>query len=199
MLSCQGNVKIFSMKKHVVLETLSGSRLYGLETPSSDWDYYRVILDPELKKTDHSITEDGEFDNLTSDFNRFQELVFTGTHQALEALWSPIKVVDPNYLPFFEALRPNINMATEKYYKAIKHVGQSHGKKNLKFSEIPYKHKRHALRLALNLGDLWEYGKFNPRLSEDRVSFVNTVASLSKNRFYTILQRVTPVDLQLWD
>lgn len=89
------------MPNAIILETVHGSHLYGLNHAGSDRDSFRVVAGSG--RTIQRIT--GEDDITQMPLNRFLENVFHGSHQSCEALFSPLATIDPQYAPYFEGIR----------------------------------------------------------------------------------------------
>jgi hypothetical protein len=65
-------------------------------------------------------------------------------------------------------------MVYETYFRTIKSFALQEG----------YKHKRHALRLALNLQDIGRYGRFNPTLSQEDRAYISDMATKGHEDVY---------------
>lgn len=147
----------------MILETIHGSHLYGLNHPDSDRDVFRVV--ESQSRTTHVIR--GEEDITQMPFDRFLENVFHGSPQSCEALFSPLATIDPMYEPFLRAIRVTGDDVFQRYRRTIK-----------AFSYGTDKQKRHAMRLGFNLADLRKYGRFNPTLTNDQRTSVILVSQL---------------------
>lgn len=131
-----------------IFETIHGSHLYGLAHAGSDVDTYRVILDKVKNK--HTIS--GDQDVTVVSLDKFLLQAGKGNPQALEAMFSPIPSLD-EISALRSAFRPNLAETIHTYSRTIRNF--SHGDR---------KQQRHALRLAINVNDLYKYGYFNPML-----------------------------------
>lgn len=150
----------------VLLKTIHGSKLYNLSHENSDDDIYIVTERGPAKQK--MSTEDGvTTDIFLIGLDEFLHKVFRGTHQAIEALNSPVKEVAPEYASFFDGIRAYSPLIEETYDRTIRHLANGD----------TYKKRRHACRLALNLLELRRYGKFNPSLSARQVKLVNELAT----------------------
>lgn len=160
------------MEREVLFKTVHGSRLYGLNHAGSDEDFYTVVTKKPAednhtkaryaKQTIH----DGE-DTLLIDFGTWVEQCKSGVPQALEAMFSDMVVGDDRVAEFREDFRAG-SECWSRYLRTIK---------SFVFSDNnPYKRKRHALRLAINLQELMECGRFNPTLSKNDAAFVSRMA-----------------------
>lgn len=162
----------------VLFRTIHGSRLYGLDNEDSDTDYYTVIPRKSTKKKKYAkqTINDG-VDSMVVDFSTFRVYCDMGVPQALEALFSPVPEVDV-IADFRNSYRIDTGAVVERYRRTIKSFSLGE----------EYKKKRHALRLALNLREAVETGRFNPRLSDFDVLFVSRVAQDEK--YFEILESI---------
>jgi hypothetical protein len=156
--------KGFSM---ILLRTIHGSHLYGLAHADSDRDIYEVFATTRTaRKRNIKQTIVNGIDKTSVDMSTFMHMVDECVPQALEALWSPVAEID-NINSFRTQYRVNRAKMKEVYIRTA-----------LKFVEVgSFKHKRHALRLILNLGTALEYGKFNPQLSATDLIILNAAGS----------------------
>lgn len=157
-----------------IFTTIHGSRLYGLEHASSDHDYYRVVTDKHRFEEGERGQRVRSFGDKTEDtlvitFTDFLRRVSKGSHQALEALFSPVKVWDDAGLsrkPFIEAQRVTSPDAFEAYERTIR-----------KFAFGDFKRRRHGVRLSMNLGELRYMGRFNPHMTPKQIGYANECAT----------------------
>lgn len=159
---------IESWRGDILLETVHGSRLYGLDHADSDEDYYVVTEHGPAKQ---KVTQ--EADGTTADFfiiglDSFLQKVEKGTHQAIEALHSREAFYKPGWREYFQGLRTYSPLIEETYDRTIRHLALGD----------TYKKRRHAVRLMLNLKELREYGKFDPKLDEIQRNVVDWLATL---------------------
>lgn len=148
-----------------IFTTVAGSRLYGFDRTGSDYDTFTVTDSTKLKAKQ---TVDGPFDLVKVGLNGFLIKALGGSHQSVEALMSPLKEWNEDFLylkPFIDNMVVCGAPVYQKYERTIK-----------KFCFGDFKRRRHAARLSLNLADLRESGRFNPILSENDKRFCNTVA-----------------------
>jgi len=178
----------WSEKDTVLLKTVHGSRLYGLEHANSDDDYYVVTPTQNTKKqlnAKHKI--DGDLDTVTTDFASFVQMCNNGVPQALETMFSK-KTVSP----FFEEYRQSWFAAdptvVSRYLRTIKSFSLEEGAKQEKY-------RRHALRLSLNLDELVNTGRFDPTLSKQNVSLVKRLATKNQEQYFNELNAINPFDL----
>lgn len=151
------------MTPDTILETIHGSRLYGLARADSDEDTFKVVSGSSRTR----VRQEGIHDDIVMDLDEFLRRVFHGSHQACEALWSPYATVDPKYQPMFAGLRVTGADAFARYRRTIK-----------SFSYGTLKQRRHAVRLGYNLADLRKYGRFNPVLTPGQKHHTLIIADL---------------------
>lgn len=151
----------------IIFYTRHGSRLYGLHHEGSDYDTYTVTT--SLKnKAQHDVNKVTGEDKVRVGLDTFLIRVHEGSHQALEALFSPYKVWNPDYYhlqPMIDSYRVAGPEVYAKYERTIKH-----------FCYGELKQRRHAVRLYLNLADMRQDGRFDPRVSETDLRLINSAA-----------------------
>lgn len=165
----------------ILFKTIHGSRLYGLATLDSDWDYYTVVATKphrRRKKYAKQTIKDG-IDSTVIDLSTFRVYCDMGIPQALEALFSPVAEIDM-IADFRQNYRVDTAAMMAKYKDTI----------NAFMHKPTYKKQRHALRLALNLTEALETGRFNPRLSREDVIFVDFAADM--DNYLEILRKTIP-------
>ena len=134
-----------------ILRTVHGSRLYGLAGPNSDEDIFTVY--PTGRNSQKII---GTIDYIDWNLPTFIKNVGEGIPQALEALWSEQAFIADEYKPWFSKMYPNFISMVDNYSSTMhSSVLQGTAKGN-----------QRAMRMAYNLGEAYEYGKFNPTISE---------------------------------
>lgn len=108
------------MVKQIIFETVHGSRLYGLDHEQSDYDLYRVYEGGGTRLKQRM--SDG-VDVVSGDLNAFVSRALSGSHQSLEALFSPVKKFEPGmqekWGPFLDGLRVTGSEVFEKYERTI--------------------------------------------------------------------------------
>lgn len=165
----------------LIFETIHGSHLYGMAHAESDRDMYYVYDD--RRKARQKV---GEEDAVRVGLDDFMRKAYSGSHQSLEALFSPVKVWhDERYKEFIEGTYVPAAEVREKYMRTIKSFTHAEGPDG-------FKRRRHGLRLALNLHELTNWGRFNPRLSELTVDTITAVArELEGERLYNVARAIT--------
>lgn len=152
---------------NLIFETIHGSHLYGLANESSDRDVF-FVTDARSSKSRHSFNEPLGLDQVRVGLGTFLRRVQEGSHQSVEALFSPYKVWhQPAYREMIETTRVTGGAVFAKYERTIK-----------SFSYGDLKRRRHACRLALNLRDLRSSGRFNPVLTQYEVVYINKFAKV---------------------
>lgn len=154
-------------KNRVVLfQTPHGSHLYGTSHPLSDRDVFTVVEKlPYPPHNGHSkyarqTIKDG-LDETVVDLSTFLNGCASGVPQYLEAMFSHEATID--HLEEFRAQYHVGSAVVPTYIRTIKSFSYDE-------RDGGTKKRRHALRLALNARDILRYGRFNPRLPEDRVA-----------------------------
>lgn len=158
----------------VIFTTIHGSRLYGLDHAGSDHDTFTVVTDKHDfgDRTTRQVVR-GYGDQVTNDITftlrEFMKRADNGSHQALEAIFSPVKEW-PNrkhmYRRYIESWVIGSPDAFAAYERTIR-----------KFAFGDFKRRRHGVRLAQNLGALRHLGRFNPRMSTKEISYANQLAN----------------------
>ena len=143
-----------------ILTTVAGSHLYGLNHASSDYDTYKVVLTGCTRQ--HMV---GRFDLTTVTLRDYLKQVEKGVPQSLEALFSPVKQVEPEWAAYFEALRPDYYKTLATYERTIRNF----------LNAGDAKRWRHAVRMSFNLRDFQAKGVFNPRLDAGQRAVVQSV------------------------
>ena len=154
------------MEDNVVFTTIHGSRLYGFSHAGSDYDRFTVFSDD--RRARHSVS--GELDHVRMGISRFLELAEGGSHQSVEALFSPVKEWGSSAWMFRSMLEGMVITGSEvfaKYERTIK-----------AFAHGDFKRRRHAVRLWLNLKELREHGLIaSVRLDYHSINWATFVAN----------------------
>ena len=150
----------------LLLRTVHGSHLYGLNHAESDYDLFEVYGWDKFRGKQKV----GEVDYTRQSYDRFMLYCDKGVPQYLEAMWSQKAEVDN--MPFNRMnYRPNRVSTRDTYMRTIKNfwlVG---------WEEDDFKRRRHAVRLWLNLRAMETRGLFNPTLHAGQILFVNRHAN----------------------
>jgi hypothetical protein len=149
----------------IIFETKHGSHLYGMATPLSDHDTF-VVTDSSHRAS-QKVT--GDVDRTTIGWDTFLLYALTGSHQSVEALFSREKVwhTQPELATYLDGLRVGGRFVFEKYARTIE-----------KFAHADdFKRRRHAVRLWLNLQELRDHGRFDPRLTPAQVAWASELAT----------------------
>ena len=165
----------------VIFTTVHGSRLYGLDHAGSDHDSFTVVTDTHDfgdRPTRQTVRGFGDHvrDEVTFTLTEFLQRADKGSHQALEALFSPVKEWAEEkhwFEPFtwhYRATSPDVFYAYERTIR--------------KFAFSDFKRRRHGVRLSQNLKALREFGRFNPRMTVAQIQEANEYATtMSGNAF----------------
>ena len=168
-----------------LITCLSGSRAYGLETETSDYDYRSVHLDLSLlrnlkllEKKD-SLKLDGD-DATSWDLFHFVKMAMKGNTQAMEILFSEetdVIKVDSDFSDLFLSKRDSF-LDTESIYNSIKgyakgeaeavlyHKGKTGSKRKTEIKEYGYSAKNFVqfLRLRFCFSYFLVHGIFPVRI-----------------------------------
>ena len=136
-----------------ILVTIHGSHLYGLNHADSDLDFFRVVASRRRPK----VFVRGGIDSSEFGLKDYMENLYNGSHQSVEAAFSPHAWIHPAYRAFFEGYRVTGADAFARYRRTIH-----------SFSHGDLKKRRHAVRLGFNLADLKRNGRFNPVMTDDQ-------------------------------
>lgn len=172
----------------VLLDTVHGSRLYGLAHATSDDDRYIVLSDRpdgargKLRWSRQYLTP-GAADVFVTDARTFLDMCASGVPQSLEAMFSPAPTIDalPSFRIGYRAAGPEV---LSTYARTVRSFLHSDGSKR----------RRHAIRLALNLTSLLETGRFDPVVPRALVGRFTDAAESIESAADAIRQ-VCPVDL----
>lgn len=149
-----------------LFRTIHGSRLYGLAHAGSDTDVF-VVTSSSRPGARHGFLPDGT-DCSTRGLDQFLAHAASGSHQNVEALFSPFKewtVEGLPYRPMIESMRVAGADVFDKYERTIR-----------KFAHGDLKRRRHAARLALNLASLRATGRFDPVLPPQEAARITRLA-----------------------
>lgn len=156
----------------VIFKTVHGYRLYGFEHESSDHDTF-IVTDSTARRSKQFIA--GDQDTFEVGIHRFLDLALSGSHQSVEALFSPVKEwadtpAARKWRPLIENARVGGGDVFEKYERTIR-----------KFCYGDFKRRRHAVRLRMNLDDLrWHQRVDWVRLSDLMAGHCTRVAARFK-------------------
>lgn len=160
----------------VIFTTIHGSHLYGLNTPFSDVDTFTVTTSDSRAR--QKVTPDR--DSVTIGWDAFLRYAFSGSHQSVEALFSPYKEWHSHHelRHYLDGMRVTGGDALAKYRRTIKSFAYSDDMKK----------RRHACRLWLNMQGLRYEGRFNPVMTPDEKLWAsNLAADFGRDELYEIL------------
>ena len=171
-----------------LFKTIHGSKLYGLDHPESDDDWYVVTPTKRTKRAlNAKHRKNGDLDTVTVDFHTFTVMAQNGVPQALEAMFSQ-KSTSPFFEPYRTGWFASDPEVVSRYLRTIHAF-------SLDDSDKQEKYHRHALRLSLNLDELVHTGRFNPTLNPVQAEYVRRTAAYSPTRYFRELNAVNPFDL----
>ena len=140
----------------LLLRTIHGSRLYGLSHSDSDYDYFEVYGWKKFRGKQK--IADGD-DRTRQSYDRFMRYCEKGVPQYLEAMFS--RQADVDHFPFNRLTDYGVDYynVRDTYMRTIKSFWISG------CEEDSYKKRRHSVRLAMNLTEIYRSGKFDPTLT----------------------------------
>lgn len=153
---------------NVHLATLHGSRLYGLAHEGSDTDYY-IVADfgyhRALQEAQNGV------DVRLVPLRLFMQQIADGNPMALEALWSPSAVKSLTLEEVSRSFRVGQGRAQHGARTFIDmFIGEGRNPERMK-------NRRHVLRLAVQLRQAMEEGRFDPVLRPQAAELLTRIAS----------------------
>lgn len=174
----------------ILLRTIAGSHLYGYATATSDLDYFEVHTEkfaPNKRRGPASSSEqtivDG-VDVVRMTLSHFMERATAGSHQALDAMFAANPEID-----LLKGFR-------ESYYAGYD-VVPAYRRIISKFAiQQGYRKQRHALRALFNLNDILETGRYEPELSDQRISYITDFSHAPYPKFRKLLIKKSKVEIE---
>lgn len=171
----------------LLLKVLTGSRQHGFFTETSDFDVYEIYSSIEDfnshagRPEKQTIKDDMDVVQMT--LSRFVERASFGSHQVLDVMFAKETEVD-----VLTALRHGFNVSPYAYEKFREVII------DLALLDEPKKH-RHALRIAYNLKELVETGRYTPELSNDVKQIILNVIAEGKTAVKEHIQAICPIQI----
>lgn len=163
----------------VIFSTIHGSHLYGMAHSDSDLDTYTVTTSAR-RKARHTVNEETGEDAVRIGWGTFLVQCHEGSHQALEALFSPYKQWNESFIhlkPMIESYRVGGADVFAKYERTIRAFCH----------RDDFKSRCHAVRLALNLVGMRLRGRFNPALDEAVIPVIEAYAQRNGDELERLL------------
>lgn len=149
------------------LYTIHGSHLYGLAHANSDTDRF-IVADMSYPRPLQEVR--GEEDIQVFPMRHFLHMIHEGNPVALEALWSPEAQMSPVMAELSRSFRVGSGRAQHAFRSFIDmFIGDSGIEK--------MKNRRHVLRIAMQLRQVMEEGRFNPVLPPQAVHLLTRIAT----------------------
>lgn len=172
----------------LLLESIHGSRLYGLHHENSDWDYWRVYANtPKAKARNISQTISGDQDSVDMDFSTLVAYADRSSHQVLEMIFSQKKthcLIDH----WCDNFVVNLSTLRDLYYRTVVNFWM---KAWASEGRLRTKTFRHCVRMAINLEEAQRLGRFNPTLSEATVEALRASSDIElENWMIRLMDRV---------
>ena len=158
----------------LLFETIAGSRLYNMDHPDSDYDYWQVYANQPRRKAKYIKQKiSGKNDQVVMDLSTFMLYADRSSHQVLECMFSDRANIDL-IKNLRQSFRLNINTFVPLYQRTIKAFGLSESIKS----------KRHAVRMCWNLQQGLDYARFDPALTNEQAAWLMhaTAAELDSKR-----------------
>jgi len=167
------------MEKTVLFKTIHGSRLYGLDHAGSDEDFYTVVDKVKTARAKWAKqTIIGSEDTMMLDYGTWLMQCVSGVPQALEAMFSQHAIYDS-----IEEFRYSYRVSTGAYGRYLRTIT------SFCMTQDP-KRKRHGLRLALNMYDMQETGRFNPSMTPNEVDWATEIAKRDCDTVYATAKSI---------
>lgn len=174
----------------LLLRTIAGSHLYGYATSTSDRDFFEVhtekfepVRHRGVPASSQQTIVDG-VDVVRMTLSHFMERAAAGSHQALDAMFASNPEVD-----LIKGFR-------ESYYAGYD-VIPAYRRIISKFAiQQGYRKQRHALRAVFNLNDMLETGRYEPELSDHRISLITDFAHMPYPKFRKLLIKKSQVEIE---
>ncbi len=169
-------------KKKILLNTVHGSYLYGLNTPTSDKDYYEVYDFPwkvyRPRKQNKQVIDES-VDTTSISVERFTDLCIKGVPQSVEVLFSNSSkwlYNDDSWYHISDGIRKLLQRHIPSVLETYKRTAWNF------FEKDDFKKNRHALRLCLNAKDLKKTGSFDPTLQPNVREEITQFANLPRRQ-----------------
>lgn len=149
------------VRDDVIFATVHGSYLYGTAHAESDLDFYVVVEGGESKKEIFGTQNGYVIDVSQKPVEDFVRLLQEGTHEAVEALYSPYSVWDESsaWYSFLKSQKVNLALFAKKHLSAADSFRELAGAK----PEEAKKFLAHADRLENNVEEAYaNNGFYNP-------------------------------------
>jgi len=175
----------YQSKGTVLLSTVHGSRLYGLNHSNSDDDRY-IVTGGFGKRARQTLAAND--DVIVVSYEKFVDMLYNGTPQAVEALFS--EVADVHLLTHLrDSYLASNTRLVHRYLKTIKSFALT----DVSDERVVFKRRRHALRLADNLNEIVLSGRFDVRLSDSKAALFTEWARMDFESYMTRLETMLHV------
>lgn len=164
----------------LLIQSIHGSRLYGLHHEGSDYDYWSVYANtPKAKARNIKQKLAGDQDNVEMDLSTMVEYADRSSHQVLELVFSEKKTVCliedwcNNFVVNLPTMRDLYFRTIENFWlKAWANEGS-----------LRTKTFRHCVRMAINLEEAQRLGRFNPTLPEGTVEAMKSSSDVELEKW----------------
>lgn len=187
----------------ILTKVVVGSRLHGLDTPESDWDYRGIHISPlrevlsPFQKLKNTTWIEGDEDNTSYELADFCKNATHGNATILEVFFSD-KVISTS--PEADMMRENWRkfMHTKRFVMASRGYAHNQWNKFYNFEDVGIKGQERTAKFAIAfLRVMWQceqfllYGTFEPNLDDcDFRDLLTTVKPLSVKEIQDYLPRI---------
>ena len=157
----------------IALATQHGSKLYGMDNAGSDDDWYLVLDDSmSSRRALSKQRKSGDDDRMLISMQQFIELIAEGSHQALEAKFSPFAYKAP--VPYEAMINKTIpsNVGVGHKYRSAAKSFMASG-----IEENSEKKIKHSVRLSADYGDYLAQDKIQPLKTPNQRRIIEQIAS----------------------
>lgn len=179
----------------ILLDSLAGSHLYGLADAQSDLDRYVVCVesrrDPNRYRHSQRVSDE---DRIRVSLSGFLVQCERGSHQALDAMFAPPAACEVDKIAELRrGYRAGIT-TIHALLRVVKKFAHMEGE-----DRFALKRRRHAVRIAFQIGQLVESGRYDPRLPDSILEVVKSAWEMPAGEIPALCQRVCPIDLGIGD
>lgn len=150
----------------ILAKVVVGSRLHGLDTPTSDWDYRGIHISPlkkvlsPFKKQKNTTWIEGDEDNTSYELAEFCKLATKGNATILEVFFSD-QIIETS--PIHQEMRENWAkfMSTKDFVNASRGYAHNQYNKFYNFEDVGIKGQERTAKFAVAfLRVMWQCEQF---------------------------------------
>ena len=193
-MSTKQDIKNGDNGVEILAKVVVGSRLHGLDTPTSDWDYRGIHLTPfkdfvsPFKKNKNTTWIEGDEDNTSYELGSFCQSATVGNATILEVFFSDQIIEDS---PEAQEMRENWKkfIDTNKFVQAS--LGYAHNQYNkfYNFESIGVKGQERTAKFAISyLRVLWQCEQF--------LLTGEFKCNLKESQYYELMKKIKPMTVE---